>query len=197
MLPTVKRKPAKSTAKKKTVTAELVAKTAVKNNAPPPPKSNETNAPVYMGDLPKELRPVLEKAHAHFKRACRLKIDLNELPAAATKKAFAIQMQIDDAMNQNRVCWEMIDFYNDYGYLPQQKNEFKDMTPAQLYQRRRSKIEAVSKYNREIDTLQDQIKEEADLHKKKKLTWKLESSKKLKLKHESELVQLNELINEH
>ncbi len=151
-------------------------------------KIPEPKKSVLFHQLPAELRPVLLEAHDYFKRNCLLKVQLNELPDSAERKAIEIQREIDSNWKKNAVCWKKIDHYLEHRVLPktiQVKNPFSDFTPAALVRRQQQLYSNRSRTEKRLKENRIKIKQ-TDNRKE------FERLNRLILKQENTLIKVNQ-----
>ena len=108
--------------------------------------ANEAKQALFFHQLPPELQPVLLEAHQLFKENCFLKVQLNDLPEHAEKKALELQIQIARNFEQNALCWKKIDYFLEHRVVPQSKqSEHESLTPAGLLRKQQLLYASISK----------------------------------------------------
>ena len=108
--------------------------------------ANETKQALFFHQLPPELQPVLLEAHQLFKENCFLKVQLNDLPEHAEKKALELQIKIARNFEQNGLCWKKIDYFLEHRVVPQSKqSEHENLTPAGLLRKQQLLYASISK----------------------------------------------------
>lgn len=108
--------------------------------------ANEAKQALFFHQLPPELQPVLLEAHQLFKENCFLKVQLNDLPEHAEKKALELQIKIARNFEQNGLCWKKIDYFLEHRVVPQSKqSEHESLTPAGLLRKQQLLYASISK----------------------------------------------------
>jgi len=108
--------------------------------------ANEAKQALFFHQLPPELQPVLLEAHQLFKENCFLKVQLNDLPVHAEKKALELQIKIARNFEQNALCWKKIDYFLEHRVVPQSKpSEHESLTPAGLLRKQQLLYASISK----------------------------------------------------
>lgn len=178
------------------VTATKPEKPTINNTQPIAPEP--THNKVVMAQLPKPLRPVLEKAHALFIKNCKLKITLNETAPSAEKTAIRIQHQIDRNFEANRLCWKQIDYWLTHKEVLQIETEdFSKLNGAQLAKRQQYAYQNISKLKKRIALFKEELRGKLLIRERVKLEQKLKKSTQLLLKHETQLQTFTKLIDRH
>jgi hypothetical protein len=145
---------------------------------------------LFFHQLPPELRPVYEEATRLFRENCRLKVELNELPAEAQNKALEIQLQIHRNFETNHTLWSKIQYWQDYKLIPKDKKSPIDgLTPAQLLRRVNLLDASISKYNKEIKNNRQLHDQAATLQEKKNILRKI-------IRQEAALISKTEELNQ-
>ena len=91
---------------------------------------------LLFSQLPPELRPELLRANEVWKKNCYLKVMMNDLPAEAEKECLKIQIEIDDNIKENEMCWKKIDFWLEHRQLPKTiETDYSGLTPLQLFRK--------------------------------------------------------------
>lgn len=106
---------------------------------------------IYFHELPEDLRAILLQANALFREMCLLKVQLNDLPEHAEKKALEIQLEIDKKQKENANCWKKIDYWQRHKISPKlEVSEFSKLSPAELLRKEQYLYAAISKLNKRL-----------------------------------------------
>lgn len=132
-------------------------------------KYNKQQA-VYFHQLPPELQPVLLQANTLFKELCLLKVQLNALPANATRKANNIQLNIHLKRIKNQQCWDKIDYYKTHKLLPPAPpDKYKNLTPTQLHRQDLYLTTSIFKLKKRISINKEKLKQANTQHERTRL----------------------------
>jgi hypothetical protein len=146
--------------------------------------------------LPEELLPVLFRANLLFRESCILKLQLNNMPDEAESESLKIQLQIDDKLKENRLCWKQIDHYLEHKQLPKiAKSQFDNLTPAELVKRQQYHFQNISKLKKRITENRNLLSTTDSVSVKARLERTLAKQESDLLAKENELQTLTNLVN--
>jgi hypothetical protein len=158
--------------------------------------ASENKKALFFHQLPPELQPVLLEAHQLFKENCFLKVQLNDLPQHAEKKALELQITIRRNFEQNALCWKKIDYFLAHRVIaPDVVSVYEGMTPAALLRKQQLLYASISKLNSRLKENNDKLKTAvyvADKSKAERLITKQEANL---LKQNQELLIISKLID--
>jgi len=156
----------------------------------------ESNQPELIKQLPEELLPVLFRANLLFRESCILKLQLNNMPDEAEAECLKIQLQIDDKLKENRLCWKQIDHYLEHKQLPKiAKSQFDNLTPAKLVKRQQYHFQNISKLKKRITENRKVLSTTDSVSVKARLERTLAKQESDLLAKENELQTLTNLVN--
>ena len=171
------------------VVKETPVKSAITLHTPPPKYKA-----VLIADFPTALHPVYIQQKNDFNTACSLKIQLNNLPAEDEENALALCLEIDKLFNAVELAWKQLDHYTDTKtVLEVQKNDFANLTPAQLLQRRNNKRSVLTKAKNQLLKYQKELP--TTIATKTKLSIKKEKQCSKIAQLELDILELDKLIN--
>jgi hypothetical protein len=151
---------------------------------------------IYFHELPEELRPVLLQANALFKEMCFLKVELNELPEHAEKKAIEIQLQIDKNQKENANCWTKIDYWQTHKISPKMEvSEFSKLSPAELLRKEQYLFASISKLNKRLVDNRAQLLTTTSLKEHNRISRAIEKQEGNLIVKNDELLTIKRLIH--
>lgn len=151
---------------------------------------------LFFHDLPEALRPVLLEANALFRENCLLKVQLNDLPDNAVKKALAIQLKISDNQKKNAVCWNKIDFWKEFKTVPKESiTEYHGYSMGRLIKQEQYHYAAISKLEKRLAENKVQIKEATSMKESNKIHRAILRQKQNILRKRTELITIKKMIN--
>lgn len=159
-------------------------------------KEYESKQTELIKQLPAELLPVLFRANLLFRESCILKLELNNMPDEAEAECLKIQLQIDDKLKENRLCWKQIDHYLEHKQLPKiAKSQFDNLTPAELVKRQQYHFQNISKLKKRITENRKVLSTTDSVSVKARLERTLAKQESDLLAKENELQTLTNLVN--
>jgi hypothetical protein len=158
--------------------------------------ANENKQALFFHQLPPELQPVLLEANQLFKENCFLKVQLNDLPQHAEKKAIEIQLQIHRNFEQNALCWKKIDYFLEHRVVPADKvSELEGYTPAGLLRKQQLLYASISKLNSRLKDNNEKLPFAVYVADKSKLERIIMKQEANLLKQNQELITISKLID--
>ena len=171
-------------------------KTTVKELVPNTASTSEKKEAIFFHQLPEELRPVLLEANNLFKEMCLLKVQLNELPAHAEKKALEIQLEITNRKKVNSLCWKRIDYFQKHKVMLQEKqSEIKNLSPAEMLRKEQYLFASISKLKKRCAENKLGLINTTSLKENNDLNRKIAKQEANILNQETELQNLKDLIH--
>lgn len=156
----------------------------------------KTKQALYFHQLPTELQPVLLKANTLFKEMCLLKVQLNEVPVHAEKKALTIQIDISKKQKENELCWQKIDFWLEHKTAPKmQTSDFSELSPANLLKKEQHLFAAISKLKKRKLQNEIDVKKTSSVQEINKLKRSISKQENNLLIKNEELITIKRLIN--
>lgn len=150
--------------------------------------------PVLISDFPVALHPVFIKQKNNFATACSLKIQLNALPPEAEEEALKLCLQIDALFDAIELAWKQLDHYTETKtVLEVKENDFTELTPAQLLQRRNNKRTVLTKSKKRLILLNEKPTKTISEKTKKEVAIEKQKTKIAQL--EKDIADLTNLIN--
>lgn len=157
---------------------------------------NKTKQAIYFHQLPSELQPVLLEANTLFKQMCLLKVQLNNVPAHAEKKALAIQTEIAKKQKENALCWQKIDYWQEHKTAPKlQNSDFSNLTPANLVKKEQYLFASISKINSRLKQNRIDIKKTTSVPELNRLDRLISKQENTLITKNEELITIKRLIN--
>lgn len=158
--------------------------------------ANENKQALFFHQLPPELQPVLLEANQLFKENCFLKVQLNDLPQHAEKKAIETQLQIHRNFEQNSLCWKKIDYFLEHRVVPADKvSELEGYTPAGLLRKQQLLYASISKLNSRLKDNNEKLPFAVYVADKSKLERLIMKQEANLLKQNQELITISKLID--
>lgn len=158
--------------------------------------ANETKQALFFHQLPPELQPVLLEANQLFKENCFLKVQLNDLPEHAEKKALELQIQIARNFEKNGLCWKKIDYFLEHRVVPQSKqSEHESLTPAGLLRKQQLLYASISKLKSRLAENNTKLPLAVYVTDKNKLERVIMKQEENLLKQNEELLIISKLID--
>ena len=158
--------------------------------------ANEAKQALFFHELPTELQPVLLEAHQLFKENCFLKVQLNDLPQHAEKKALELQIQISRNFEQNALCWKKIDYFLEHRVVPvSSKSEYEGLTPAGLLRKQQLLYASISKLNSRLKENNEKLQTAVYVVDKNKVERMIMKQEQNLLKQNEELLIISKLID--
>nr|WP_322625652.1 hypothetical protein [uncultured Flavobacterium sp.] len=154
--------------------------------------------PLLFNDLPSALRPVYKEAMDLFRENCMLKVELNEVPADESEKAFEIQWKIHQNFERNRACWKKIQYFLDHRTLPPietKTDAHAGLSPAAQLRRQQQLFSSISNLKKRRDA-NVTLRESADtVAQRTALDKKIARQDANLIAQEDELTKITKLIN--
>lgn len=158
--------------------------------------ANENKHALFFHELPTELQPVLLEANQLFKENCFLKVQLNDLPVHAEKKAVEIQLQIHRNFEQNALCWKKIDYFLEHRVVPNLSiSEYEELTPAGLLRKQQLLYASISKLNSRLAENHAKLPLAVYVADKSKIERVIQKQEANLLKQNQELILISKLID--
>ncbi|UOX32414.1 hypothetical protein LXD69_10155 [Flavobacterium sediminilitoris] len=190
--PTVKEK---FTVVQKT-SGQILSKNSIVQHIAQSSTSEQTKQALYFHELPGELRPVLLEANNLFKEMCFIKVELNDLPAHAEKKALELQIAISQKQKQNSNCWKKIDYWQKHRVAPKEKeSKFNELAPAELLRKEQYLFASISKINKRLIANRAILKTISSLNESNRLHRAIAKQENSLIIKNDELTQIKALIN--
>jgi hypothetical protein len=156
----------------------------------------ENKQALFFHQLPPELQPVLLEANQLFKENCFLKVQLNDLPQHAEKKALELQIQISRNFEKNGLCWKKIDYFLEHRIVPQSKqSEHEGLTPAGLLRKQQLLYASISKLNSRLKENNEKLQTAVYVVDKNKVERMIMKQEQNLLKQNEELLIISKLID--
>lgn len=156
----------------------------------------ESKKSIFFHQLPPELQPVLLEAHQLFKENCFLKVQLNDLPQHAEKKALEIQIAIKRNFEQNALCWKKIDYYLEHRVIaPDATATHEGKTAASLLRKQQLLYASISKLNTRLKENNEKLKTVVYVVDKSKIERLITRQEANLLKQNQELLTISKLID--
>lgn len=163
---------------------------------PSPPAEPKPKNSLLYHQLPIELRADLQAANALFSENCRLKVQLNELPAEAESEALAIQLKIWHNMKQNENHWARINFWQTHKRLPATVViQPEKLNPFYLAKRQQNLFSSRGKIKKRVAITETELAQATKPKDKTRLQKQLAKQTENLLKQEKELLEITALID--
>ena len=190
-------KPAKRGKKsvlKTPATDAVIHKEHVANRQKDESAKREFNKIKY-NELPAELKVRFREAKDIFYNLCDLKVALNDVPAASTKEALAIQLQIEELDDQRKTIWKELEHWKNHKtLLPSTAEDFTSYTPGQLYKKKGNLASNITKTTRRINNWYDDLEKETNAHKQRLIENKINKAEKSVHQHRLNILKIDELL---
>ena len=156
----------------------------------------KTYKPLLINELPVALHPTYIKQKQEFATVCSLKIQLNALAPEQEQEALKLCIEIEELFDSIERAWKVFDHYKEHNtILEVATNDFSDLSPAQLLQRRNQLRSRFSKEKTKISNWNTALKTATTKALTTKLSTKIERASEKKIQLETDIARLSELIN--
>ncbi|SDT15525.1 hypothetical protein SAMN05192545_2893 [Maribacter dokdonensis] len=150
---------------------------------------------VRLGDLPAELRPRYQEAHAIFFAMIELKFALNDLPDNANEDALNIIKQLMELDEKRDLIWKELNHWKLHRtLLPVPEDPFEKMTPIQIVQAKTNLKSNISKLKKRIDKKYEELEAVSNGHDRLMIESSIRKSEKTLHGHQVNFNRINEMI---
>lgn len=167
---------------------------------PKPTNQQPTTTSQYfyrLNQLDPKLHPLAIKQRNDFQTAISLKLKLNALHPSEEGEALKLCLQIEDLFDAIETSQKVLDHYVQHKVvLNVSARTYHDYTGGQLADARRNKRTSVTKFKKKVNTLEQKLNTKLPLTEKNKIEVQLQKAQESLLRHEMDLQELNDLINE-